>query len=54
MAWLTTAGVQFLSLFVVFPLTLMLQDGMVDNRWVAVVVAICGVPAHFAGLGWHG
>ena len=47
-------GKQFLSLFVVFPLTLLLWDGMVDNSWNAVFVAICGTPAHFAGLGWHG
>jgi len=46
-------GGQFLLLFVVLPLTLLVWDGMVDNSWSAVFVAICGTPAHFAGLGRH-
>ena len=40
-------GGLFLSLFVVCPLILLLQDGMTDNRWRAVFVAICVIPVHF-------
>ena len=54
LARLAIGGGQFLSLFVVLPLALHIQDGMVDSRWSAASVAVCGTPTHFAGLGGHG